>query len=123
LLVALPDDKQIAWAGDIKTFLKARRMTRAELESLLCRLNHAAAIMPLARHFLGRLRGLLVSKQEGYKSLNIRAEVAADLQLWLEVLETANRGLLLNCLVTRVPTIVCFSDSCPYGIAGYSISG
>jgi hypothetical protein len=123
LLVALPDDKQIAWAGDIRNFLKARRMTRAELESLLGRLNHAAAIMPLARHFLGRLRGLLASKQEGYKSLNIRAEVAADLRLWLELLETANRGLSLNCLVTRVPTSVCFSDSCPYGIAGYSISG
>jgi hypothetical protein len=79
--------------------------------------------MPLACHFLGQLQALLDSKQEGYKSINIQAEAAGDLRLWLEQLKTANKGLMLNCFVAQKSSIVCFSDLCPYGIAGYSISG
>jgi hypothetical protein len=81
LIVSLPDDKFIAWSGDIDEVIKARQVPRDALESIIGRLNHAAAIIPLTRHFMGRLRALLASKPEGYKHLNVRAEVIADLVL------------------------------------------
>jgi hypothetical protein len=92
LLVALPDDKFIAWTGDIRAIITVRRVLHDELESIIGRLNHAAAIMPLSRHFLGRLRALLASKSHGYKSLNLRAEVIADLELWIRLLMMAHKG-------------------------------
>jgi len=123
LLISLPDDKMTAWTGDITVIRKQRSVRRDSLESLIGRLNHAAAVMPLSRHFLGRLRRLLAKGKNGFQRLNIRKEVDADLELWSELLLTAHRGISLNCLVTRRPDRVCWSDSCPYGIAGYSISG
>jgi hypothetical protein len=67
LLVSLPFDKFVAWSGDITAVIKAKRVLRDNLDSIIGRLNHAAAIMPLTRHFMGRLRALLASKPEGYK--------------------------------------------------------
>jgi hypothetical protein len=46
--VALPDDKLIAWAGDIREILRKRMVTKTNLESLLGRLNRTMAITPLA---------------------------------------------------------------------------
>jgi hypothetical protein len=43
--------------------------------------------------------------------------------LWVKFLETANQGISMNRLTIRQPTRVCLSDSCPFGVAGYSISG
>jgi hypothetical protein len=123
LIVSLPDDKFIAWTRDIEDIVKTRRVSREQLESVIGRLNHAAAIMPLTRHFLGRLRALLASKKAGYRYLNVRAEALEDLALWIKLLTMARLGWSLNCLVTRRPTRVHFSDSCPYGVGGYSISG
>jgi hypothetical protein len=122
LIVSLPKDKFIAWTSAIKAIVKDQRVKRDALESVIGRLNYAAAIMPLARHFLGRLRVLLSSKAIGYKYLNVRNEVLEDLALWIKLLALAHIGWSLNCLVTRRPNKVHFSDSCPFGIGGSSTS-
>jgi hypothetical protein len=96
LMVALPNDKLTAWSGVIKKFIEKKSVQRDELKSLLGRLNHAAVIMPLARHFLGRLRCLLESNNEGYKYLSVRGNIAVDLALWLQLLEMANKGLSIQ---------------------------
>jgi hypothetical protein len=56
LLVTLPFDKFVAWTSDIRDAIRTRTITLGELHSLVGRLNHAAYVIPLSRHFLGRLR-------------------------------------------------------------------
>jgi hypothetical protein len=39
----------------------------------------------------------------------------------MELLAKANQGISINLIVTRQPSRVCWSDSCPFGIGGYSL--
>jgi hypothetical protein len=56
LTIALPLDKFLAWErGLISLILAEGRSTMGDLESLVGRLNHAALIIPLSRHFLNRI--------------------------------------------------------------------
>jgi hypothetical protein len=55
LIVRLPGDKFIAWSVDIAEILRTGTVTFGDLEACVGRLNHAAYVIPLSRHFLGRL--------------------------------------------------------------------
>jgi hypothetical protein len=55
-MIALPRNKFVAWTNAIETLLNMDKITHKELETLIGRLNHVGFIIPLARHFLGRLR-------------------------------------------------------------------
>ena len=57
LLVSLPDDKFVAWSRELAELLHRSSCPRAEMETLMGRLNHAAMVIPDARHFLSRTRG------------------------------------------------------------------
>ncbi|KAI2496579.1 hypothetical protein MHU86_17907 [Fragilaria crotonensis] len=50
-------------------------------------------------------------------------EALADLHLWEGFLDHAHKGVPMNLLVTREPDKICWSDACPYGLGGYSLSG
>jgi hypothetical protein len=56
LLTLLPDDKHEAWSTNIIAIVASARTTFGELELTIGRLNHVGYIIPLARHFLNRLR-------------------------------------------------------------------
>jgi len=47
----------------------------------------------------------------------------ADLRLWLEFLDLARKGISINILTVRTPTRMAWSDSCPFGLGGYSLQG
>ena len=91
------------------------------------RLNHTAYVLPNARHFLSRIRGGLGGNITGRKNnrrrLTMSREAMEDLDLWAEFLAHTHSGISMNLLVTRTPDKVCWSDACPYGIGGYSLSG
>ena len=55
--------------------------------------------------------------------MKIGAEVRKDLELWVEFLRDAHRGISINLLITRQPDRICWSDACPFGIGGHSITG
>lgn len=46
-----------------------------------------------------------------------------DLKLWLLLLTTANQGISLNGLTLRQPTRITFSDTCPFGLGGFTSFG
>ena len=56
LLILLPFDKYLAWVQDLSDIMKTGKVTLKQLEFLIGRLNHAAYVVPLSRHFLTRLR-------------------------------------------------------------------
>jgi hypothetical protein len=59
LTISLPLDKNDKWTSDIQKIIEYKGSSHNQLESLLGRLNHVANIMPMFRHFLGRLRQAL----------------------------------------------------------------
>jgi hypothetical protein len=126
LKMSLPKDKYDAWVGDIRVITRAGGCTHAELETLVGRLSHTAYILPNARHFLSRIRAGLSRRTSGgsnRRNLKLDAYALDDMALWEEFLRDAHSGVSMNLLVTRTPSKVCWSDACPYGIGGYSLSG
>ena len=123
LEISLPDDKYSAWSSDVKRVQAAGHCMVKELETLVGRLNHTAYIIPNARHFMSRIRKGLDSRGGGGRKRKLGAEALDDLLLWEGFLAHAHRGVSMNLLVTRQPDKLCWSDACPYGIGGYSLSG
>jgi hypothetical protein len=123
--VALPRDKHHAWKEDLASVIARRHASRQETESLIGRLNHASYVIPLSRHFLNevRLKCLNVPRRANRQTVRFTEDEIADLELWEEFLDSAHKGLSINLLVVRTPTRIAWSDSCPFGLGGYTLSG
>jgi hypothetical protein len=123
LIIQLPVDKFIAWTSDIASILETSRCTFGELESTVGRLNHAGFVIPLARHFLNRLRLRIRRHLPKSQQLTLSSEELADLQLWLKFINLARSGISLNRMTIRRPTQLGLSDSCPFGLGGFTLRG
>jgi hypothetical protein len=124
-IVALPKDKYLAWDGDLKGAVMRKGCTIQELESLVGRLTHASYLIPLSRHFLNEIRqkSRTTSRSKARQIVRFTNEEIEDLHLWEDYLRVANEGISINLLVTRTPTRLAWSDSCPFGLGGYTFSG
>lgn len=122
LEISLPKDKYNAWLGGIKRIGRSGRCTQAKLETLVGRLNHMAYILPNARHFLSHISAGATREQTAEGQTATMRLWTTWPALWEDFLGNAHSGVLMNLLVTRMPTKV-WSDACPYGIGGYSLSG
>ena len=118
--VSLPDDKYAEWSQQINSILKSGKVAPKKLESLIGRLNHAAFVIPLCRHFLNRLRNLL-SRLKHHKLIHLTKETLADLCLWLNFLKQANNGISINLIIERRPDCIFVTDACEHGIGGFSV--
>ena len=72
LMIKLPTNKHIAWTGAIRALLTSRQATYKELEMLLGCLNHAGFIIPMVRHFLGRLQTALYAADKNIKQIHYK---------------------------------------------------
>jgi hypothetical protein len=93
------------------------------LESIIGRLTHASWVVPLSRHFLSKLRFKLNLFRFCNQTLRLSKEEVEDLSLWLKFLSMARKGISMNGLTIRNPTILSISDSCPCGLGGFTSSG
>jgi hypothetical protein len=123
LLVILPCDKFEAWSCDLKEIIDKRRSTFGQLETTIGRLNHAAYIIPLSRHFLNRIRLRLKVRKHKNQALSLTQDEIDDFELWVAFLTQAKMGISMNQITIRQPTKICWSDSCPFGIGGFLLSG
>jgi hypothetical protein len=128
LTISLPDKKYSSWHADLSSYIKTKKISHRNLESLIGHLNHVATACPLMRYFLNRVRKTLehwnaknaCRKVERYLS----STVLEDLKLWLTVfLPKIRSGLSLNIITFRRPSYVCWSDACPQGLGGYDFLG
>ena len=123
--VSLPADKHRAWKDNLEKIIATGMASREETESLIGRLNHASYVIPLSRHFLNEIRRKCLGAPEAKKRQSIRfsLEEIQDLKLWVDFLDVARAGMSINTLVVRTPTRIAWSDSCPFGLGGYTLSG
>ena len=124
LLISLPREKYLAWSHQIRDLLKRKRSNHNELKTLVGRLDHAAGVMPLARHFMERIRFATKSTSDRPNMpYTLNKTVLADLELMLAVLERARKGINMNLLTYRIPNAQSKVDACPRGLGGYSKAG
>ena len=123
LLISLPENKYIAWSKQIRDILSDGRVTAEDLEVLIGRLNHAAQVIPLARHFLSRLRFAFSKARNKWVYITISKRLEHDLELWLKFLKDAHEGISMNLLTFRQPSRCHRTDSCELGLGGFSSVG
>ena len=92
LCVRLPDLKFIAWTKTIQDILSKDKTKANNLETLIVRLNHAASIIPLARHFLARIH-FFQSKINAFSWYQLRPNIHDDLKLYMRILQKARKGI------------------------------
>jgi hypothetical protein len=56
-----------------------------------------------------------------FQKRSLTKEAKITLELWLQLLDKAKRGISLNLLSYQQPTCIVISDACPTGMGGYSI--
>ena len=96
LILALPQDKYLAWKSDIKQLLDSGSVNKQQLKTIIGRLNHAAYVLPLSRHFLSNLRERLGTIRYPWVTYQLNQEERNNLKLWL--VASANKGISLNGL-------------------------
>jgi hypothetical protein len=123
LNIKLSDKKFSIWSHQIQDILNDRgKISKKMLEVVVGRLNHAASIILILRHFLSRLHFHL-SKMKDFKVYHLPKQALKDLELWLKILQKANTGISLNLLTYRAPNKLYWSDACEYGLGGFSSGG
>jgi len=123
MLIHLPPDKAKAWTDDIKSIIDSVVITKKDLERLIGRLNHIGYVIPLARHFLNRIRSALTCCESANRQkAKLTTHQLEDLQQWLQFMQQANDGINLNLIAYRHPTTVIRADACLHGIGGASLS-
>jgi hypothetical protein len=75
LQIILPFDKYKAWSSDIRVILENKHTKFGELESTLGRLNHVGYVIPLARHFLNRLRLRIRQRKHKNQDLTLNHDI------------------------------------------------
>jgi hypothetical protein len=123
LLVSLSSDKFSLWSADIERHILSGSLLAAALETLVGRLEHVGYLIPLMRHFLGRIRRLkdaIISR--GVRHVRLSAKIIADLRLFMVFLKQAHAGISMNLLTYRAPDHHHRADACEKGIGGYDMA-
>ena len=121
-LISLPDHKFKAWTGQIKDIIASKKVTAKTLETVLGRLTNAVSILPMARHFLPRLRFRHTTMKK-YKRYTLNKTLLAHLKLCLKALEKTHKGTSMNQISFRLPNICYYKDACPHSLGGWNHGG
>ena len=122
LTISLPEHKFIAWESQIKDIIHTRKTTSRVLETVVGRLTNASSILPMARHFLPRLR-FFQSKMSKFKKYTLNKTLIEDLTLCLRILKKTRDGISLNSVSFRLPNMCYFEDACNHGLGGWNHHG
>ena len=124
MTIGLPESKFTSWTLDLQKMVRDRTCTFGELESIAGRLGHASYAIPMTRHFFERIERTKARHADARKSTTITLpeDVVNDLILWEAFLMKAHLGVSINLVTIRKPTRICWSDACPFGIGGYSLT-
>jgi hypothetical protein len=120
LLISLPPDKHKKWSSDITKIIHSNKVSHTQLEPLIRRLNHVAGIIPMFRHFLGRLTQALYFSTK-HKRTNLSIPELSDLHLSVKFLDMSAAEVSINNIVFQKPTSFYRSDSSEFGLGGYNI--
>jgi hypothetical protein len=126
LSIILTAEKAKDWLIDISACVREKKCTKKVLESIIGRLNHTSMIVHLGRYFLTRLCYRLnsASSKHNKSTIHLAPWDIADLKWWSHILLSLSKmGISLNNICLTAPSTVVFSDSCEWGIGGFTEQG
>ena len=119
LTIALPPGKSSAWSNKIRDMMSNREAVKhKDIQLLNGKLNHVYFIIPDAKHFINNLRRMEYLARFKKKD-KLSSSTMCDLVFWLSFLEPAEKGIFINRVVFRKPTIP-FATSCVNVTSGSS---
>jgi len=83
--------------------------------------GHACQIFKLGLHFQNRLRRRVDRKRNCLRTIKLADREIEDLKVWLDFYKRARLGISFNLIVFCQPSKIYLSDSCPYGLGGFSL--
>ena len=96
----LPEDKVLKCKHLISDFLRRKKVTLREVQSLAGLLNFACSVVLPGRAFLRRLADLTIGIRSPFHYIRLKSEVKADLRVWGDFLTDFNGKYFFNSLVT-----------------------
>ena len=109
--------KYLALKNQIKSILSNKSVSHTEIKSLIGKLNHVCFVIPDARHFMNNLRKLELRANK-IKKVKLTRRSKEDLNLSLEFLGSANKGISINKIIFRNPNLISYADASEAGISG-----
>ena len=122
LTAALTEEKFKEWSSDIERMIASGETTVKELDTVIGRNGHACQVLKQGLHFQNRLRLRVKGQKNRKRAITLSTRELEDLELWLKFYKKARTGVSFNLIVFRQPTKMYLSDSCPYGLGGFSIN-
>jgi hypothetical protein len=122
LTIILPEQKHIAWSGEIRAMINSGKTMKKALESTIRRLGHVGFVIPWVFHFLSCLQSLS-GRTQNRQRVAVNDKCKNDLALMLKILDKGKGGTDMNLLGFRSPDKIYYSDSCPAGLSSYSNQG
>jgi len=102
----LPTEKLSSWTADIYQLLQLKTVTYDQLATTIGRLNPASYVIPTARACLCHLRRTERQARAIQKKVPIPDSARNELRQWIYFLQVAIKGISLNLLTLRVPSII-----------------
>ncbi|XP_033730239.1 uncharacterized protein LOC117319560, partial [Pecten maximus] len=111
----LPDDKLRAVKEELSKFRQRKRATKAQLQSLVGKLNWVSSVVYGGRAFLRRLINAMNTLRHKSHKLRFSADTLLDIKWWLAFMPRFNgKSLLLD----DIPVSALYTDACSEGAGG-----
>ena len=111
-LARLPRDKLVKCMHTISDFLRRKKVTLVELQSLIGLLNFACSVIIPGRAFLRRLIDLTIGVKAAHHRIRMTAKVKDDLNVWLTFLHNFNgKSFFLDDHWTNSDKLQLYTDS------------
>ena len=116
----LPQDKLDKVRSQLNSFLKRKKATLQELQSLIGLLSFACSVVSPGRAFLRRLIDLTVGLNQPHYRRRLNKEAKADLAAWSQFIENFNgKSLFLADKWLNSTDLNLFTDASNAGFGGY----
>lgn len=112
--LSLPDGKLIELQNELSHWSTKKKATKAELQSLIGKLNWAARVVKGGRTFLRRLIDIMITLKKKSHRIRLNANARADITWWVNFMEVFNGTVHFIC-DTPVPSTMFSSDACSNG--------
>ena len=124
--VFLTQEKATDWLADINKTINQKYCEKKQLETIIGRFNHTGVIIHISRYFLTCLRFRLqkYSRAHGSTKVKLAPWDLMDLALWKDMIQHLTKtGVSINNICHVAPSSTTYSDSCEFGIGGYTMQG
>ena len=123
LTISLPEHKFKAWRSQLTSFFHRRSAGAKDLQSILGRLETIATIIPMMGHFLNNIRHTEIQATASGRNQILNRRTVEDFKLAEKFLLRARRGVNMNLITFRCPTLIYINDACEHGIGGFATHG